>query len=86
MALESVERFCLFKKFIHVTTARKDDKNRQNRLFLCLKEMNLVPNTQFESTKDRKKRNVCGQQSTRDYWSCVLSNMFDRKVCLHFNQ
>ena len=45
----------------YVTRARKDDKNRQNTLFLCYEKMNLIPNKQlslnvpFQSTKYRKK-------------------------------
>ena len=35
MVLETVELDCLFTKFFFVTTARKDDENRQNTLFLC---------------------------------------------------
>ena len=49
------------EKSLYVTRARKDDKNRQNRFFLCWKMMNLVPNKQlllnvpFQSTKYGKK-------------------------------
>ena len=45
----------------HVTKARKDNKNRQNTLFLCWEKMNLVPkkqllpNVPFQSTTYRKK-------------------------------
>ena len=45
----------------HVTEARKDDKNRQNTIFLCWKELNLLHNKQFfnkvpfQSTNYRKK-------------------------------
>ena len=45
----------------YVTTARKDDKNRQNTFILYQKKLNLVPNKQllinvpFPSTKYRKK-------------------------------
>ena len=51
----------LFKNSFYVTRARKDDKNRQNMLFL-LKKMNLVPNKQLlpnvpiQSNKYRKKK------------------------------
>ena len=44
-----------------ITRARKDNKNRQNSLFLCQKRMNLLPNKQlllnvpFHSSKNRKK-------------------------------
>ena len=44
----------------HVTRARKDDKNRQNTLFLCQKRWNppdeqVLPNVPFQSTKCGKK-------------------------------
>ena len=61
---------CLQSPFI-VTTARKDDKNRQNPLFLCQKTMNLVPkkhlllNVPFQSTKYRKKE-LCGHNKKRE--------------------
>ena len=80
MVVESAEPGCLFTKFLHATRARKDDKNRQNTLFL-LNIMKLVPNKQlllnflFQPTKNTKKRFVCGQQNTRGYWRSILSNM-----------
>ena len=58
MVVESVELGCLFKKFFHVTRARKDDKNRQNTLFLLKKmlpDKQLFLNVPFQSNKYRKK-------------------------------
>ena len=46
----------------YVTGARSDDKDWQNKLFLCWKKMNLVPNKQlllnlpFQSTEYRRKK------------------------------
>ena len=54
-----------------VTRARRDDKNRQNSLFLCLKKMNLTPNKQLlvnaplQSTKYRRKE-LCVDNKVRE--------------------
>ena len=60
----------------HVKTTKTD----KTRFFFVGKNMNLVPNKElllnvpFQPTKYRKKE-MCGQQTTRDYRRCVLSNM-----------
>ena len=80
------------QSFFHVTRARKNDKNRQNTLFLCQKEANWVPNKQLfitvplQSTKYRK-RELCldnkPQETIGDVYCPTYRN---ENVFLHFNQ
>ena len=61
MVVESVEPGCWFTNSFIVIRTHKDDKNRQNTLFLCYKRMNLVGNKQllviapFQLSKYREK-------------------------------
>ena len=80
MVLESVEPGCLFTKFFFCYKSTWKRQKQAKHAFSLLKKVNLVPNKQllvnapFQSTKYGQK-NLFGQQSTRDYWRCVLSNM-----------
>ena len=71
MLVESVDTGYLFTKFLYVARARKDDKIRQNAFFHCYKKINLVPNkqlvpnVQFQSTKNRKKE-LCVDNKVRE--------------------
>ena len=72
---------CLQSSF-YVTRARKNDKNRQNTLF-CWKRWTWYPTNNCYSIshfnqpiiEKNNERIVCGHQSIRDYWRCVLSHM-----------
>ena len=76
MVVEIAEPGCFF----FVTRARTDDKTDKTRFYFLKKEelgtqqtfINLFP---ISINQLKKERIVCGQQSTRDYWRCVLSKM-----------
>ena len=72
----------------HVTRARKDDKNRQNTLFLSLKNMlhdkqlfNQVP---FQSTKYRKKE-LCVDNKVREIIGDVYCPKCRNEKCVYLS-
>ena len=90
MVVESVEPGCLFTKFLFVTRARKDDKNRQNTFSLCWKKVNLVPNKQLllnvpcQSTKCRKKE-LCVDNKVKETFGDVFCPTCRNEKCVYIS-
>ena len=74
--------------YFHITRARKDDKNRQNTLFLCKKRIKLVPNNQlllnvpFQSCIYRKKE-VCVDDKVRETIGDVYCPTCRNEKCVY---
>ena len=70
----------------YVKRAHTDDKNRQNKFFLCQKRMNLVPikqllpNVPFQSTKYRKKEFCVENKYERLSEMCFVQHVEKKSV------
>ena len=80
---------CLQSSFC-VARARKDDKNRQNTYFFCLKRMKVVPNKNlllnvpFQSTRYRKKE-LCGDNKVRETIGDVYRPTCRNEKCVYIS-
>ena len=74
----------------YLTRARKDNKNRQNTIFLCQRKKNLVPNKQlllnvpFQSTKYRKKE-LCVNNKVRETIGDVCCSTCRNEKCVYIS-
>ena len=75
---DSVEPSCLFTKFFLFYRSTQGRQKQTNYAFSLLKKLGtrqtVVHYYPFPINKIWREKSVCGQQSTREYWRCVLPN------------
>ena len=88
--MESLEPGCLFTQFLLRYKRFKNNKSRQNTLFLCGKKLSLLPDNQlsinvpFQSTKQREKE-LCVHNKSQEAigdWYCPT---YRNEECVYFS-